>query len=64
MTIPLPLGLLARGWDGRSLALHSVEDHASPLAVISESVFPLAAFGQDAEPFLGDLGRGELAVML
>ena len=63
MTIPRWLGLLARGWDGRSLAFHSVEDHASLLAVVTEGVFPLNFLGQDAEPFLGDLGRGQLAVV-
>ena len=63
MTIPRWLGLLARGWDGRSLAFHSVEDHASLLTVVAEGVFPLTVLGQDAEPFLRHLGRGQLAVV-
>ena len=64
MTIPRRLGLLARGYDGRSLALHSVEDHASLLAVVAEGVFLLAVLGQNAEPPLSDLGSRQLTVVL
>ena len=64
MTIPHPLGLLARGLNVQSLAFHSVEDHPPLLAIVAEGVFPLAFLGQDAEPLLRDLGCGQLAVVL
>jgi len=47
-----------------SLAFYSVKDHQSLLAVVAEGVFPLTVLGQDAEPFLGDLGRGQPQVVL
>ncbi len=47
-----------------SLDLHSVEDHASLLAVVAEAVFLLGVLGQDVAPFLGDLGCRQLAVVL
>jgi len=66
-TLTAPFRVIFQSWHADrtgSLAFHSVEDHPPLLAVISEGVFPLAAFGQNAEPFLRHLGRGQLAVVL
>jgi hypothetical protein len=51
---------LARGWNGRLRAFHSIEDHASLLAVVAYGVFPLTFLGLDSEPLLGDLGCGRI----